>query len=132
MTSHDSGMFPPLPEELSEALGAMPAGVELEDLYRFLIESQCGATDDSQAVEQYNGTLGVSAAFVAAHERPVGQLQWNDNLAAIYTNPGNVSGVRWCTGALISPNLFLSAGHCFDQTGGGWQRPRSAWQRSRG
>lgn len=45
------------------------------------------------------------------------------NLAAIYTNPGNVSGVRWCSGTLIGNDLFLSAGHCFDQSGGGWTRP---------
>lgn len=94
------------------------------DEYSMLIESICGAIDDSQPVEQYDGTLGVTQAFVASNQRPVGQIQWNDNLATIYTNPGNVSGVRWCTGTLISDDLFLTAGHCFDQTGGGWQRPR--------
>src|SRR5258708_3812054 len=25
---------------------------------------------------------------------------------------------------LISNDLFITAGHCFDQTGGGWERPR--------
>ena len=88
------------------------------------LESICGGVDDSQDVEQYNGTLGVSQQFVNDHERPVGQLQWNSNLAAIYNNPGNVSGKRWCSGTLIANDLFLTAGHCFDQTGGGWQRPR--------
>jgi V8-like Glu-specific endopeptidase len=91
--------------------------------YSALLESICGATDDSQPVEQYNGTLGVTTAFVTAHQSPVGQLQWNNNLATLYTNPGNVSGVRWCTGTLISNDLFLSAGHCFDQSGGNWIRP---------
>ncbi len=119
-------LFPPLPEEISGILESMSNGAETVSagFYESLLESQCGATDDSQPVEQYDGTLGVSRAFVDAHERPVGQLQWNDNLATIYNDPGNVSGVRWCTGTLITPNLFLTAGHCFDQTGGGWQRPR--------
>jgi V8-like Glu-specific endopeptidase len=94
-----------------------------EETYSALLESICGATDDSQPVEQYNGALGVTAAFVAAHQSPVGQLQWNNNLAALYTNPGNVSDTRWCSGTLISNDLFLTAGHCFDQTGGGWNRP---------
>jgi V8-like Glu-specific endopeptidase len=97
----------------------------IDDPAAIAIESICGGVDDSQPVEQYDGTLGVTAAFVNAHQGPVGQLQWNDNLAALYTNPGNVSGVRWGSGTLIANDLFLSAGHCFDQTGGGWQRPRT-------
>jgi len=112
-------IFPPHPEDLPEASETAEAG----DAFAGIVESQCGTADDSQPVEQYDGTLGVTAAFVTAHQAPVGQLQWNTNLASIYDNPGNVSGVRWCTGTLISNDLFLSAGHCFDQTGGGWQRP---------
>jgi V8-like Glu-specific endopeptidase len=99
----------------------LPASLETMEA---VLESQCGTEDESQPVEQYDGTLGVSIAFVQAHQAPVGQLQWNDNLADIYDDPGNVSGVRWCTGTLISEDLFLTAGHCFDQTGGGWQRPK--------
>lgn len=94
------------------------------DDYSALIETICGATDDSQPVEQYNGALGVTQAFVANHQAAVGQIQWNDDLASIYTNPGNVNGARWCSGTMISNDLFLTAGHCFDQTGGGWERPR--------
>ncbi len=40
-----------------------------------------------------------------ARQSPVGQRQWDGNLATVYTNPGNVNNVRWCTGALINPNL---------------------------
>ena len=94
------------------------------DEYSAVLESICGVTDDSQAVEQYDGTLGVTTAFVAAHQSAACQVQWNDNLAAIYTNPGTVSGVRWGSGTMISDDLFLTCGHLFDQTGGGWERPR--------
>jgi V8-like Glu-specific endopeptidase len=126
-------LFPLMPQVI-EALRARraeravsegeEAAQQPADEYTMLIESICGAADDSQPVEQYDGTLGVTQAFVANNQRPVGQIQWNDNLGTIYTNPGNVSGQRWCSGTLISDDLFLTAGHCFDQTGGGWQRPR--------
>lgn len=102
----------------AEAVGA--GEMDYHDIY----ETICGTTDDSQDVEQYDGSLGVTQAFVNQHQRPVGVLRWNSNLASIYDNPGNVAGVRWCTGTLISNDLFITAGHCFDQTGGGWQRPR--------
>ena len=71
-----------------------------------------------------NGTLGVTTAFVAAHQSAAWQVQWNANLATIYTNPGTVSGVRWGSGTMITDDLFLTCGHLFDQTGGGWERPR--------
>lgn len=124
-------LFPLMPKVL-EALRTKAAerarteGVERGPLdeYAVIIETICGATDDSQPVEQYDGTLGVTQAFVNSHQKAVGQIQWNDNLATIYTNPGNVSGARWCSGTLVSDDLFITAGHCFDQTGGGWQRPR--------
>lgn len=93
-------------------------------MYSRLVESICGVTDDSQPVEQYDGTLGVTRDFADAHEEAVGQIQWNDNLGDIYDDPGDVSDVRWCTGTLISDNLFLTAGHCFDRTGGFWSRPK--------
>ena len=104
-----------------EALMGQPEGLTT---YSLILESQCGSADDSQPVEMYDGTLGVSQPFVNKHQAPVGQLQWNNNLASKYNNPGNVSGVRWGTGTLISNDLFLSAGHCFDQSGGGWIRPQ--------
>ena len=99
------------------------------------LESICGI-DDSQDVELYNGALGPSIDFVNKHEPSTLQLQWNVDLAAKYqppsAEPGNVSGVRWCTGTLIDEDVVLTAGHCFDQTGGGWIRPRKvvsgSWQ----
>ena len=91
---HETGMFPPLPEvldALNEAYLERVESAESVDEYTFYLETQCGADDDSQPVEQYDGTLGVTEAFVDGHQGPVGQLQWNDNLSSIYDNPGNVS-----------------------------------------
>lgn len=101
----------------------LAADDDASSLYREMLETICGSIDDSQPVEQYNGTLGVTKAFVNARQSAVAQVQWNSNLAAKYTNPGNVNGVRWGSGTMISPDLFLTAGHLFDQTGGGWNRP---------
>jgi len=103
---------------------AMQEGLAAPAIYSEILESLCGATDDSQPVEQYNGSLGVTAAFVAAHQSPVAQVQWNDNLPTLYTSPGNVNASRWGSGTMISRDLFLTCGHLFDQTGGGWERPR--------
>jgi V8-like Glu-specific endopeptidase len=94
------------------------------DEYSLVLETICGVSDDSQPVERYDGTLGVTTAFVASHQAAVCQVQWNSNLASIYTNPGDVSGERWGSGTMISDDLFLTCGHLFDQTGGGWERPR--------
>lgn len=57
--------------------------------------SQCGPTWDLQDVEQYDGTLGLTSGWMAAHEGPVGY----------HVRPG-------CSGTLISNDLFISAGHC--------------------
>lgn len=124
--AEESVLFPLRPEEMSGIVELLDGVSELsEATYEDILESQCGASDDSQPVELYDGTLGVTTDFVDAHQRPVGQLHWNSNLADIYDNPGNVNDVRWCTGALITESLFLSAGHCFDQNPpNGWVVPR--------
>ncbi|PWN11844.1 hypothetical protein CU072_30655 [Bacillus thuringiensis] len=79
---------------------------------------------ENQPVERYDGTLGVTKEFVDAHQAPVGQLQWNYDLASKYTHPGNVSGMKSNSGTLISDDLFLTVGHCFDQQQNGWAVPR--------
>lgn len=119
----DLGLYPPLPGVAPAFMEALE-GKEPEKAYADLLESICGATDDSQPVEQYDGTLGVTAAFVSARQSCVAQVQWNNDLATRYSSPGNVNGVRWGTGTMIANDLFLTAGHLFDQTGGGWTRPR--------
>ena len=119
----DEVLFPPRPEVLERIMQSRSATTSRAS-YEAILESQCGSADDSQPIEQYDGTLGVSTKFAATHERPVGQLQWNANLADVYDNPGNVSNVRWCTGTLITHDLFLTAGHCFDENPNNWTVPR--------
>jgi V8-like Glu-specific endopeptidase len=117
----DNALYPPrldlmaLPESVLRG-----AGPDYSDM----LESICGVVDDSQAVEQYDGTLGVTRAFVDAHENQAVQVQWNDNLGSVFTNPGNVSGVRWGSATLIGPDLLLTCGHLFDSDPDGWVVPR--------
>lgn len=117
---------------LTDMLGrrqAMARSLEIIDaqIERFAVESICGNADESQDVETYDGTLGITRNFVDRHEPPVGQLQWLDDLSERFSgagnSPGNVAGERWGSGGMISDDLFITAGHCFDQSGGGWDRP---------
>ncbi|CAN5537085.1 hypothetical protein BH23CHL4_BH23CHL4_08390 [soil metagenome] len=82
-------------------------------------ESVCGL-DDSQDVETYNGAPGFTKEFVAANQGPVGYLRWNNDLLTRYRNAGTVNARRWCSGTLISDDLWLTAAHCVTQ------RPRGS------
>jgi len=121
---------PPNLDDLIRRRDALAFEQKLVDaeIERVALESICGHTDDTQDVELYDGTLGVTRQFVADHERPVGQLQWLADFPARFpspaNSPGDVNGARWGSGGLITNDLFLTAGHCFDQFGGGWQRPK--------
>lgn len=101
-------------------------------LMTFDIESICGKRDRSQEVERYDGSLGPTKEFVKEHHPSTGQIQWNDNLANIFNQPGDnagdVNGERWCSGTLITDKLFLTAGHCFDIDSNGWRTPKKASQ----
>ncbi|WP_373526269.1 serine protease [Nostoc sp.] len=94
---------------------------------RAILETICGTEDESQDVESYDGTLGVSKEFVQKFSISIAQLQWVEDLNIRFSNPsessGNVQGRRWGTGGLIDDDKFLTAGHCFDQEGNGWTRP---------
>lgn len=67
--------------------------------------SICGSTDDSQFINDYNGTLGPSTTFVATHKR---------SKAALASSATSTSSGKYCSGSLIASNLFLTAGHCVD------------------
>jgi V8-like Glu-specific endopeptidase len=62
--------------------------------------SICGSTNDAQHVNSYNGSLGPSTTFVQNNKGSKGALE---------SSP--TSG-KFCSGSLISNNLFLTAGHC--------------------
>ncbi|KYG72787.1 trypsin-like serine peptidase [Roseivirga echinicomitans] len=91
------------------------------------IRSVCGDSNEAQHVERYDGTLGVTQDFVKKLSPSIGQLQWSPFIYRDFRGPsrsqGNVQGLSWGSGALISSDLFLTAGHCFHQTMGIWTRP---------
>ena len=110
--------------EAAARLGLLDRQIE-----RLAIESICGL-NDLQQVEQYDGTLGVTRALVDHVQGAVGQLQWLGTLAAMFTgpgdSPGNVAGVRWGSGGLISNNTYITAGHCLDSYDEEWKTPKRA------
>ena len=122
MTDKFDQLFPPRIDELLTE-GAVTAS-EADDLYGAILESICGVADDSQPVEQYDGSLGVTKAFVDTHQPHACQVQWNDNLAEIFDDPGNVSGVRWGSGTMIADDILLTCGHLFDREAGDWSLPK--------
>jgi hypothetical protein len=112
---------------LDERAEAARGLIELDMQLQYLCYDLMSKKDDPQNVETYDGTLGVTREFVIDYQRPVGQLQWVDfsgkfNLDG--EDPGSVSGQRWASGALISDDLFLTAGHCFKQQPPGWMVPQ--------
>ena len=121
----DALVAPASPEELDQQLAKMIAEREELELrlgehdarLRVTLYSTCGLRDESQDVEEYDGSLGVTQEFVKRHEPAIGQLQWRSDLRTRFTgrnHPGNVNGERWSTGSLIAEDLFLTAGHSFD------------------
>jgi V8-like Glu-specific endopeptidase len=79
--------------------------------------------DEMTYVECYDSRRLVSREFIQANSPAVGQIQWLPDLPYRVSNPGNVTGVRWATGVLISKDLFLTAGHVFDVRSSGWFTP---------
>ena len=65
----------------------------------------CGTTDESQWVNDYDGTLGPSQTFVQSNQSPVGAME----------NAAAENSSKFCSGTLIANALFLTAGHCVDR-----------------
>jgi V8-like Glu-specific endopeptidase len=88
-------------------IGCMDPAEDADDLGLDETEqfSICGATDDSQFVNDYNGTLGPTTTYVATHKR---------SKAALASSASSTSSGKYCSGSLIGTNLFLTAGHCVD------------------
>jgi len=87
---------------MSLLVGCLSAPEDEPDVDEVEQPTICGPTNDLQHVNSYNGALGPSVAFVQAHKGPVGAME---------TSP---TGGKFCSGTLISANLFLTAGHCVD------------------
>jgi Trypsin-like peptidase domain len=68
--------------------------------------SVCGTTDEAQYVNSYNGGLGVSINFVRAHKGKVGAIETTNSATA----------QKYCSGALVGADLFLTAGHCVNSS----------------
>ena len=75
--------------------------VELDEVEQPTI---CGSTNDAQFVNDYNGTLGPSITFVQTHKTSKGAME----------STASATSSKFCSGSLISSNLFLTAGHCVD------------------
>lgn len=86
-------------------IGCLEAPEDIDELELDEAEqlSICGTKDDSQYVNDYNGTLGPSVTFVQTHKRTKGALE---------TSATASSSAKYCSGSLIGTNLFLTAGHC--------------------
>lgn len=65
--------------------------------------SICG-TNDLQEVNSYDGSLGQTKEFVKEHQSAVGAME----------DSGKDNSSKFCSGTLISNNLFLTASHCVE------------------
>ncbi|MFN8673826.1 MAG: serine protease [Candidatus Sericytochromatia bacterium] len=65
--------------------------------------SLCGA-NDMQEVNFYDGKLGVSKDFVKKFETSVAAME----------EAGSDDSSKFCSGTMVSPDLFLTANHCVE------------------
>ncbi len=70
---------------------------------KFEQKSLCGA-NDLQEVNSYDGKLGQTQEFVKAHQGSVGAME----------QKGTDNSSKFCSGTLISEDLYLTASHCIE------------------
>ena len=68
------------------------------------VESICGKSD-LQHVSEYDGSRGQPVEFVSKYEQAVGALAYGK---------ADATSSKYCTGTLISEDLFLTASHCVE------------------
>jgi V8-like Glu-specific endopeptidase len=78
-----------------------------DDVGEVAQESICGTRNDAQHVNNYDGSLGPTIAFVNANKPSKGAME---------TTATASQSAKYCSGSLISSNLFLTAGHCVDSS----------------
>jgi V8-like Glu-specific endopeptidase len=69
------------------------------------LESTCGISDDAFYVNSFKANAGVPLRLVLQRKSAVGAIAVNANAGI---------GPKFCSGTLISPDLFLTAAHCAD------------------
>src|SRR5262249_47751183 len=118
-----------LPVRDPEPVSAVQEALGWERQRAAFEESQWVPNDDTQPANLYKGDLGPSQELVSQWQPSTGQIQWNASFSSTLQSgddAGNVQGVRWCTGTLISDRIFLTAGHWFDINSSGWTTPSAS------
>lgn len=88
-------------------IGCVDGAGDVEDTDDLEQESICGSVNDAQHVNNYNGNLGPSVAFVQSNKGSKGAME---------TTATASQSAKYCSGSLIATDLFLTAGHCVDSS----------------
>jgi hypothetical protein len=100
----------------------------LDDLAIVTMDKICGRSNDLEDILAFGGQYPISRQFVVDRSPAVGLIRWNEDFGNAFNGPndneGNVRGAPWGTGFLISDDMFLTAGHCFDIDPNSFKTPR--------